>query len=167
MSGVRTRNSRWKRRSAAAGFLRLHRQPFGPDDVAAFAGHAHRHERKCLGCEPETHAGRGDPLRPDSSDYTASPSDPMMWLRSQVTRTDMKGNVWGANQKLTLEEAIRCGTINGAHATFEEKKKGSIEPGKLADLVVLADDPFKTEPLNLHKIGVERTMVGGQWVYES
>jgi predicted amidohydrolase YtcJ len=106
-------------------------------------------------------------LPPDSSDYTASPSDPMMWLRSQVTRTDMKGNVWGANQKLTLEEAIRCGTINGAHATFEEKKKGSIEPGKLADLVVLADDPFKTEPLNLHKIGVERTMVGGQWVYDS
>ncbi|MGA7766047.1 MAG: amidohydrolase [Candidatus Sulfotelmatobacter sp.] len=104
---------------------------------------------------------------PDSSDYTASPSDPMMWLRSQVTRTDIKGNVWGANQKLSVEEAIRCGTINGAHATFEEKRKGSIEPGKLADLVVLAEDPFKAEPMNLHKILVERTMVGGQWVYES
>lgn len=106
-------------------------------------------------------------LPPDSSDYTASPSDPMMWLRSQVTRTDMKGNIWGANQKLTVEEAIRCGTINGAHATFEETLKGSLEPGKLADLVVLADDPFKTDPLDLHKIGVERTMVGGKWVYES
>jgi predicted amidohydrolase YtcJ len=106
-------------------------------------------------------------LPPDSSDYTASPSDPMMWLRSQVTRTDMKGNVWGANQKLTVGEAIRCGTINGAHSTFEEKKKGSIEPGKLADLVVLAEDPFKTDPLNLHRIAVERTMVGGQWVFES
>ena len=104
---------------------------------------------------------------PDSSDYTASPSDPMMWLRSQVTRTDMKGNIWGANQKLTVEEAIRCGTINGAHSTFEEKKKGSIEPGKLADLVVLAEDPFKADPLNLHKIAVERTMVGGEWVFES
>jgi predicted amidohydrolase YtcJ len=104
---------------------------------------------------------------PDSSDYTASPSDPMMWLRSQVTRTDIKGNVWGANQKLSVEEAIRCGTINGAHATFEEKWKGSIEPGKLADLVVLAEDPFKAEPMNLHNIVVERTMVGGQWVYES
>jgi len=103
----------------------------------------------------------------DSSDYTASPSDPMMWLRSQVTRTDMKGNVWGANQKISVEEAIRCGTINGAHATFEEKQKGSIDLGKLADLVVLADDPFKVEALNLHKITVERTMVGGRWVYES
>lgn len=107
-------------------------------------------------------------LRPtDSSDYTASPSDPMMWLRSQVTRTDMKGNVWGGNQKISVEEAVRCGTINGAYSTFEEKVKGSIEPGKLADLVVLAEDPFKADPLNLHKIAVERTMVGGKWVYES
>ncbi len=106
-------------------------------------------------------------LPPDSSDYTASPSDPMMWLRSQVTRTDIKGNVWGANQKLSVEEAVRCATINGAHATFEEKVKGSLEPGKLADLVVLADDPFKVDPLNLQKIGVERTMVGGKWVFES
>ena len=104
---------------------------------------------------------------PDSSDYTASPSDPMMWLRSQVTRTDIKGNLWGANQKLSVEEAIRCATINGAHATFEEKMKGSLEPGKLADLVVLADDPFKVDPMNLQKIGVERTMVGGKWVFES
>jgi len=107
-------------------------------------------------------------LRPtDSSDYTASPSDPMMWLRSQVTRTDVQGKVWGAKQKITVEEAIRCGTINGAYSTFEEHVKGSLEPGKLADLVVLAEDPFTTDPLNLHKIGVERTMVGGKWVYES
>lgn len=104
---------------------------------------------------------------PDSSDYTASPSDPMMWLRSQVTRTDMQGNVWGANQKISLEEALRCGTINGANATFEEKIKGSLEPGKLADLVVLAEDPFNADPMNPQKIAVERTMLGGKWVYES
>lgn len=107
-------------------------------------------------------------LRPaDSSDYTASPSDPMMWLRSQVTRTDMKGNVWGANQRISLEEAIRCGTINGAYSTFEEQTKGSLEPGKFADLIVLTEDPFKTDPMNLNKIAVERTMVGGKWVFES
>ena len=63
---------------------------------------------------------------PDISDYTASPFDPMMWLQSQVTRTDINGDVWGANQKITLEEAIRCGTINGAYASFEENLKGSI-----------------------------------------
>ena len=107
-------------------------------------------------------------LRPtDSSDYTASPSDPMMWLQSQLTRTDMKGNVWGANQRITLQEAIRCGTLNGAFAAFEEDLKGSIQPGQLADLVVLAQDPFKTDPSELLKIQVERTMVGGSWKYES
>lgn len=104
---------------------------------------------------------------PDSSDYTASPSDPMMWLQSQVTRTDMHGNVWGANQKITVEEAIRCGTLNGAYPSFDEHRKGSIEPGKLADLAVLGADPFKTDPSELVKIPIERTMVGGKWMYES
>jgi predicted amidohydrolase YtcJ len=106
-------------------------------------------------------------LPADSSDYTASPSDPMMWLQSQVTRTDMKGNVWGPSQRITVEEAIRCGTIHSAHAAFEENLKGSIAPGKLADLVVLGQDPMKTENSGLLKIPVERTMTGGKWVYES
>ena len=107
-------------------------------------------------------------LRPtDSSDYTASPSDPMMWLQSQLTRTDMKGKVWGDNQRITLEEAIRCGTVNGAYAAFEESLKGSIKPGLLADLVVLARDPFKADKSDLLKIKVERTMVGGEWKFES
>ena len=104
---------------------------------------------------------------PDSSDYTASPSHPMMWLQSQVTRTDMNGNKWGLNQRITVEEAIRCGTIHGAHASFEEAQKGTIEPGKLADLVVFDRDPLTAHPSSLVQIGVERTMVGGKWVYES
>jgi predicted amidohydrolase YtcJ len=107
-------------------------------------------------------------LRPtDSSDYTASPFDPMMWLQSQVTRTDMKGNVWGANQRISVEEAIRCGTINGAYASFEENLKGSIEPGKLADLIVLERDPLRENPMSLATIAVERTMISGSWVHES
>jgi predicted amidohydrolase YtcJ len=103
----------------------------------------------------------------DASDYTASPADPMMWLQSQLTRADMKGNVWGANQRITLQEAIRCGTVNGSYAAFEEHLKGKICPGQLADLVVLAEDPFKTDPSELLKIKVERTMVGGTWRFES
>src|SRR6266568_316142 len=102
-----------------------------------------------------------------ASDYPPGPFEPMMALRSEVTRTDAKGNVWGPKQKITVEEAIRVGTINGAYASYEENLKGSIEPGKLADLVVLGKDPFKTDPMDLINIPVERTMVGGKWVWEA
>jgi len=107
-------------------------------------------------------------LRPtQASDYPPGEFPPMMALQSEVTRTDMNGHVWGANQRVTVEEAIRIGTINGAYASYEETLKGSIEPGKLADLVVLGRDPFKEDPSTLVTIPVERTMTGGRWVYES
>jgi predicted amidohydrolase YtcJ len=107
-------------------------------------------------------------LRPtQASDYPPGEFSPMMALQSEVTRTDMNGHVWGANQRVSVEEAIRIGTINGAYASYEENLKGSIEPGKLADLVVLGRDPFKEDPSSLVTIPVERTMTGGRWVYES
>jgi len=107
-------------------------------------------------------------IRPtQASDYPPGPFEPMMALQSEVTRTDTKGTTWGPKQKITVEEAIRVGTINGAYASFEENLKGSIEPGKLADLVVLGRDPFKEVPSTLVTIPIERTMVGGKWVFES
>ena len=107
-------------------------------------------------------------IRPtQASDYPPGPFEPMMALQSSVTRTDMKGNVWGANQRVTVEEAIKIGTINGAYASYEEKIKGSLEAGKLADLVVLGRNPFKEDPSTLITIPIERTMAGGKWVYES
>ena len=107
-------------------------------------------------------------IRPtQASDYPPGPFEPMMALQSSVTRTDMKGNVWGANQRVTVEEAIKIGTINGAYASFEENSKGSLEAGKLADLVVLGRNPFKEDPSTLITIPIERTMAGGKWVYES
>jgi predicted amidohydrolase YtcJ len=102
-----------------------------------------------------------------ASDYTASPFEPMMALQSQVTRTDTKGNVWGANQRISIGEAIRVGTLNGAYATYEESSKGSIAPGKFADLVVLGRDPLRENPSTLVTIPVERTMLGGRWSFES
>jgi predicted amidohydrolase YtcJ len=101
------------------------------------------------------------------SDYVPGPFEPMMALQSCVTRTDAKGNIWGAKQKITVAETIRASTRNGAYASFEENAKGTLEPGKFADLVVLGRDPFVEEPSTLRKIPVERTMVGGRWVFES
>jgi predicted amidohydrolase YtcJ len=107
-------------------------------------------------------------LRPtQASDYPPGEFPPMMALQSEVTRTDRNGNVWGPSQRISVEEAIRVGTINGAHASYEETLKGSIEPGKLADLVVVGRDPFHEDPSKLIDIPVERTMTGGKWVYES
>lgn len=107
-------------------------------------------------------------IRPtQASDYPPGPFEPMMALQSEVTRTDVKGTVWGAKQKISVEEALRVGTLHGAYASFEEGQKGSIEAGKLADLVVLGRDPLKEDPSTLVTIPVERTMVGGRWVFEA
>lgn len=102
-----------------------------------------------------------------TSDYPPGPFEPMMAMQSMVTRTDMKGTTWGASQRITVEEAIRVGTVHGAYASFEESVKGSLTPGKLADLVVLGRDPMATAPNDLLNIQVERTMVAGKWVWES
>lgn len=102
-----------------------------------------------------------------TSDYPPGPFEPMMALQSSVTRTDMSGNVWGPSQKISVEEAIKVGTINGAYASYEEDIKGSLETGKLADLVVLENDPTKVDPSTIIDIKIERTMVDGKWVYES
>ena len=101
------------------------------------------------------------------SDYPPGPFEPMMALQSAVTRTDIKGTVWGAPQRVTVEEALRTQTLHGAYASFEENIKGSIARGKLADLVVLGRDPLREDPGSLVSIPVERTMVGGRWVYEA
>ena len=101
------------------------------------------------------------------SDYTASPAEPMLWLRSEVTRMDASGHIWGANQRITVEQAIRCSTVHGAYASFEEGIKGTLQPGQLADLVVWDHDLLSIEPAALTTVKPERTMLGGRWIYEA
>jgi predicted amidohydrolase YtcJ len=91
----------------------------------------------------------------------------MMMLQSAVTRRDVRGNLWGPEQRIIIEEALRVGTLHGAYASFDERLKGSIERGKFADLVVLGRDPFHEDPASLVSIPIERTMVGGEWVFEA
>jgi len=102
-----------------------------------------------------------------ASDYPPGEFIPMMALQSEVTRADTKGTVWGPKQKITVEEAVRVGTLHGAYASYEENVKGSLEVNKVADLVVLGRDPMKEDPSTLVTIPVERTMAGGRWTYES
>jgi len=103
----------------------------------------------------------------EASDYPPGPFEPMMALQSMVTRTDITGKVWGPSQKITVEEALKVATLHGAYASFEEHDKGSLEAGKLADLVVLGRNPLTEDPSSLISIPIERTMVGGRWVFEA
>ena len=104
------------------------------------------------------------PVAP-ASDYTPGPFEPMMALQSMVTRKDFDGRVWGPNQRITIDQAMRICTLNGAYASFEENIKGSITAGKLADFVILADDPHDVDPDNIKNIEIVRTVVGGTTMY--
>ncbi|HEY5775771.1 MAG TPA: amidohydrolase [Xanthomonadales bacterium] len=108
----------------------------------------------------------GIPVAP-ASDYTPGPFEPLMAIQSMVTRKDFKGRVWGPNQRITVGQAMKICTINGAYASMEETIKGSLTPGKLADLVILAADPHDTVADEIKKIPVLRTIVGGKTVFEA
>jgi predicted amidohydrolase YtcJ len=88
-----------------------------------------------------------------------------MWCA--VNRKTRRGVDIGPQEKLTPMEALRAYTINGAYASFEEDIKGSIEPGKLADVVVLSDNPLEIDPSEIRNIAVEKTIIGGEIVYEN
>jgi hypothetical protein len=101
-----------------------------------------------------------------ATDYPPGPFEPLMGIQSCVTRTDMNGKLWGASQRISVEEALRLYTQNGAYASFEEDIKGSIEVGKLADLVVLSHDITTVDPFGIIDIPIEQTVIGGRAVYE-
>ncbi len=109
---------------------------------------------------------RGIPVAA-ASDYPPGPFETLMGIQSMVTRTDMQGREWGPSQKITVEEALKVCTINGAHASFEEDIKGSITAGKLGDFVILSDDPHTTDPFAIKEIEIARTVVGGRTMYEA
>lgn len=108
----------------------------------------------------------GIPVAP-ASDFTPGPFEPMMAIQSMVTRKDTQGRVWGASQRISAMEAMRICTVHGAYASFEEDSKGSLTPGKLADLVILEKDPAEADPDRIAAIKVLRTVLGGQTTYEA
>lgn len=100
-----------------------------------------------------------------SSDNPCGPYEPLLAMQSCVTRKSAAGEVLAAKQRISPEEALYLYTMASAYASFEENIKGSIEPGKLADLVVLGEDPRRVNPEEIKDIPVEMTMVGGEVKY--
>ncbi len=99
------------------------------------------------------------------SDFSPGPFAPLMGMQGMVTRRGWNGETWGLNQRVSAAEALAINTLNGAHASFEEGIKGSLTPGKLADYVVLADDPLTIDPEKIKDIKIVETVTGGRSVY--
>jgi predicted amidohydrolase YtcJ len=101
------------------------------------------------------------------SDFSPGPFAPLMGIQGMVTRKGWDGETWGLNQRISVDEALRINTFNGAYASREEAIKGSITAGKLADFVVLADDLHTVDQNKIKDIAIVRTVVGGKTVYQA
>ena len=104
------------------------------------------------------------------SDWTVAPLNPMEGLKAAVTRQTLDGkhpNGWVPEQKISLEEAVRAYTMGSAYAEFQDQVKGSLTPGKLADLVMLDRDIFNLDPARLDSVKVAMTIVDGRVVWEN
>ena len=98
-------------------------------------------------------------------DFDPGPFPPLMGIQGMVTRTGWNGEVWGERQRISVADALRVYTWNGAYNSHEEQAKGSIAPGKLADFVILSEDPQAIAADRIKDIKVVRTVVGGRTTY--
>jgi len=104
------------------------------------------------------------------TDWNVAPLDPMLTLYAATTRATLDGknpSGWFPEQKLTIKEAIEGYTMGSAFAEFQENVKGSITPGKLADMVLLSDDILNIDPATLRNVKVLKTWVGGKLTYDA
>lgn len=102
------------------------------------------------------------------SDWTVSPLDPLGGIYAAVTRSTLDGkhpDGWFPAERLSVDEAVRCFTVNNAYAAFEENLKGSLAPGKLADMVVLSEDIYAVPAAEIRNARVAMTVVDGNVVY--
>jgi predicted amidohydrolase YtcJ len=104
------------------------------------------------------------------TDWNVAPLNPMLTVYAAVTRATLDGKNpggWFPEQKLTLPETIEAYTMGSAYAEFQENEKGSITPGKLADMVLLSDDIFTIDPAKIRDVKVITTIVGGKTVWDT
>jgi predicted amidohydrolase YtcJ len=103
------------------------------------------------------------------SDWTVAPLNPILGIYAAVTRRTIDGRNpqgWIPEQKITVEEALRCYTANNAWAMFAEKEVGRLAPGMLADIAVLSEDLFTIAPVAIESVVVDLTVVDGDVVFE-
>ncbi|HEU0247922.1 MAG TPA: amidohydrolase [Gaiellaceae bacterium] len=101
----------------------------------------------------------------NGSDAPVEELDPLAGIRAGVLRTIDERPAWHAEQCLTIEEALLASTVNPAWLSGDERRRGKLLPGYLADLVVLSRDPLECPPDELESVHVVATMVGGRWVF--
>jgi hypothetical protein len=102
------------------------------------------------------------------SDWYVAPLSPILGIHAAVTRATIDGKNprgWVAEEKITVEDAIRAYTSSCAYAEFGERDKGTLEIGKLGDIVVLSQDIFRIDPDEIKKTEVVYTIVGARVVH--
>jgi predicted amidohydrolase YtcJ len=103
------------------------------------------------------------------SDSPVAPINPLWGVYGAVTRRtldDKNPNGWIPEQRITVDEAVRAFTWGSAYAEFQENWKGTLEPGKLADFVILSEDIFTIDPVKIRDVTVLKTIVDGKVVFE-
>jgi predicted amidohydrolase YtcJ len=103
------------------------------------------------------------------TDWDVAPLNPLLTIYAAVTRATLDGknpNGWVPEQKISVADAVEAYTMGSAYAEFQENEKGSITPGKLADMVILSDDIFSIDPKLIRNVQVETTIVGGKVVWQ-
>ena len=144
-------------------------QPYHAIDDGRFAESHIGHDRASRTYAFRTFLDHGVRLA-FGTDWEVAPLDPLLTVYAAVTRATLDGknpNGWFPEQKLSVAEAIEAYTMGSAYAEFQEKEKGSITPGKLADMVLLSDDIFSIEPEKIREVRVLKTFVGGRLVFDA
>jgi len=143
-------------------------QPYHAIDDGRFAESRIGHDRASRTYAFRTFLDHGVRLAL-GTDWEVAPLDPMLTVYAAVTRATLDGknpNGWFREQKLTVAEAVEAYTMGSAYAEFQEKEKGSITPGKLADMVLVSDDIFSIAPDKVRDVRVLKTFIGGRLVFD-
>jgi predicted amidohydrolase YtcJ len=154
-------------------FAQLHviasMQPYHAIDDGRWAEERIGHDRSSRTYAFRTFLNHGVRLA-FGTDWNVAPLNPMFGLYAAVTRATLDGknpNGWFPEQKLTVAEAVEAYTMGSAYAEFQEEEKGSITPGKLADMVLLSDDVFTIDPVKIREVRILTTWVGGKIVWDA